>query len=194
MSPDRAAVDHLLDGRAALVREIERLSAAVGELDGVIAKLRPESPVTPAARAEIRRTVTSTRTAPAKPRTRQSTATPAGKSIRVRILDMLAAEDRDFPLTEIIERIRAAGISAHDDAVRSIAVKLLREGRVERVGRGRYRIAGPEPSAADLAADSDRGPSGPEDDNVTADPDASVEPERYTPPLNLTQPWAGASG
>ena len=63
------------------------------------------------------------------------------KSIRVHVLEMLAAETRDFGLAEIIDRIHDAGIQAHDDAVRSITIKLMKDGRVERVGRGQYRLA-----------------------------------------------------
>ena len=60
---------------------------------------------------------------------------------------MLAAESRDFGLAEIIDHVHHAGIQAHDDAVRSITIKLMKDGKVERVGRGRTAspaaVAGP---------------------------------------------------
>jgi hypothetical protein len=104
---------------------------------------------------------------------------------------MLGAENREFGLAEIIERVHAAGIQAHDDAVRSITIKLMKDGRVERVGRGQYRLArrgggtrstgsaAPEPSATPEPA----APTAP------PDPQPEPEPENYTPPLNLGQPW-----
>lgn len=132
----------------------------------------------------------------------------APKSIRVHVLDMLAAEDRDFGLAEMIDNIHAAGIQAHDDAVRSITIKLMKDGQVERVGRGQYRLARRgNPSATGTSA-----PVGPADATTSAEPQPDAEPEpalaaqpgqagnadsagaaesaeSYTPPLNLGQAW-----
>lgn len=232
MPDDRTVLDHLLEGREALRREVERLTAAIAELDTVIgqiggasrrvlaatgadvpsdepvnppAEVEPESPQpaspvsartgrAPAKRTAARRTPANGGRTSAAP-----TAAPP-KSIRVQVLDMLAAEDRDFGLAEIIDRIHAAGIQAHDDAVRSITIKLMKDGRVERVGRGQYRLArrggnratqaaatpspgvspGASPAASDAAESTSPEPSA---------PDPEPEPENYTPPLNLGQPW-----
>lgn len=130
----------------------------------------------------------------------------APKSIRVHVLDMLAAEDRDFGLAEIVDNIHAAGIQAHDDAVRSITIKLMKDGQVERVGRGQYRLA------RRGTATSTSAPVGPADATTGAEPQPDAEPEpalaaqpgqagnadsagaaesaeSYTPPLNLSQAW-----
>jgi hypothetical protein len=118
MSDHAEVLEHLLEGRRALVVEVERLTTAIKELDSVIDRVRDAQDVPAAATASRRAT----------------------KSIRIHVLEMLTAEDRTFALAEIIDRIHRAGIVAHDDAVRSITVKLLKDGQVERVGRGRYRL------------------------------------------------------
>lgn len=147
MSDSRTALEHLLVGRDTLAREVTRLTAALAELDSAIVRIsaadstgavsrgpRAAKPAGGAARARTGRAKTGrSRTGPVK-------------SIRVHVLEMLAAQDRWFAMSEIIEGIRAQGISAHDDAVRSIAVKLMNSGEVERVGRGRYRLARPHGS------------------------------------------------
>lgn len=228
MSPDRTVLEHLLDGRNALVLEVNRLTAAIDELDSVIGQiggavtatvgdasnavdLRPREPVNsrpqveataPSAPSRATTATTGTSTA-AKPAGRPRKATPAKpstsrrkrgtqeapaagqKSIRVHVLEMLAAEDRDFGLAEIIDRIHGQGIQAHDDAVRSITIKLMKDGRVERVGRGLYRLAGrparnaPSPSA-DAASSEQSEPTQPEVQAPVAN---------YVPPLNLGQAW-----
>jgi hypothetical protein len=183
MPEDRTYLDHLLQGRAALVTEIDRLTAAKTELDSLIARIadRPQPSTTkpvasqaaPGATAGAFRPVTSTRRRSTG--TRRKSIDKTEKSIRVRVLELLEAEDRDFGLAEIIGRIREAGVQAHDDAVRSITVKLMKDGSVERVGRGHYRLArgsNPAPGAA-VAAEAANGPAS------------------YPPPLNLAQPWDG---
>lgn len=156
MSDARSVLGHLLEGRAALVAEVDRLSVAIHDLDAVIARLggdgtptsaatRPSmaDPATPPA-AMLQRGVAPRRTAarrrPARSVPRVS-AGGGGKSIRVHVLEMLESEQRHMGLAEIIDRVHAAGIQAHDDAVRSITVKLMKDGKVERVGRGQYRLA-----------------------------------------------------
>jgi hypothetical protein len=231
MPDDRTVLDHLLEGREALRREVERLTAAIAELDTVIGQIggasrrvlaadgadvpadepvnppaevepeppQPTSPVSgrtgraPAKRPAGRRAPASGRRASA------ASSSEPPKSIRVHVLDMLAAEDRDFGLAEIIDRIHAAGIQAHDDAVRSITIKLMKDGRVERVGRGQYRLArrgsgnrapqeAPASSAPSSPAPATSAPSAPEPS--APEPSApEPEPESYTPPLNLGQPW-----
>lgn len=195
MSTDRVALDHLLNGRAALVSQIERLTVAVGQLDGVIDRLRAEQPAGPVESGSSqpnrpgqpnrtdRQPVTSLRS-------RTASNGQNGKSIRTRVLEMLATEERDFSLTEIIERIRAVGIQAHDDAIRSITVKLMRDGHVERVGRGRYRLTrvAENNGVDDIDLDEDRFETDPTVEPVI---EPTIEPERYTPPLNLTEPWTG---
>jgi hypothetical protein len=143
MPDNPSALDHLLEGREALNQEIERLSSAIEELDAVIERLggrRPGSTPPRAGVQQLRTRATSTAVAPARLSGRGAGAGQP-RSIRMHVLDMLAAEDRDFGLAEIIERVHDAGIQAHDDAVRSITIKLMKDGRVERVGRGQYRLA-----------------------------------------------------
>ena len=174
MPEDRTVLDHLLEGRNALEREVARLTAAIEQLDSVLGRLgtnvaRSSDPA-PAASAEPVNPpadappvevppVEVARAAPAEvaaPRARAARKAPTAKnarsrrtdptsqppkSIRVHVLEMLAAENREFGLAEIIDRIHDAGIQAHDDAVRSITIKLMKDGRVERVGRGQYRLA-----------------------------------------------------
>jgi hypothetical protein len=205
MPADRTVLDHLIEGREALLREIQRLTTAKEELDAVIGRLG----VGDAASASGRGTVTTrsalsdgtmaassptgrkrTRGA-AKKAARRSAPRSAGdgsKSIRVHVLEMLATEDRDFGLTEIIGRIHGAGIQAHDDAVRSITIKLMKDGTVERVGRGQYRLARREASPAATASISDETPVGPPsaEASLTETTDASAS---TPPPLNLAQPW-----
>jgi hypothetical protein len=207
MSADRTVLEHLLEGRDALLREIQRLTDAKKELDSVIARIgdgpdptadgaAPDGPVTGGAPTSGR-----------EPRTRlgAGTSRPAGrtpsraaakkasrraadrsgaapKSIRLHVLEMLAAEDREFGLAEIIARIHAEGIPAHDDAVRSITVKLMKDGSVERVGRGHYRLAR-RPGAATPVS------TGPASAAGTSKPEQAAQPAAYPPPLNLAQPW-----
>jgi hypothetical protein len=195
MSPDRTVLDHLLEGREALVQEVDRLTTAINELDAVIGRLGGGASaiaadgVPVAAESAARQPVNASgervrTTRPARARSggrkmatrrsggRRGVDGDAPKSIRVRILEMLAAEDRTFGLAEIIERIHGAGIQAHDDAVRSITIKLMRDGRVERVGRGQYRLttSGARPETPEPAPTSE-------------------VPVSYPPPLNLAQPW-----
>jgi hypothetical protein len=164
MAQARTALDHLLDARTVLVDEARRLAASLTELDSLITNMGGQDrldgaedappvsgdPVNPAARtaAAPRATARATSRRPANRRstTRKALARPAAdgaapKSIRLHVLEMLGAEDRDFGLAEIIDRVHDAGIQAHDDAVRSITIKLMKDGRVERVGRGQYRLA-----------------------------------------------------
>ena len=200
MSPDRIVLNHLLEGRQALVTEVERLTAAIRDLDVVIDRVsdadnggsRPSvddfEPVTArtlrtarsrSARKPVGRRSTTRRTAPV--------GSDGQKSIRVLVLEMLAAEEREFGLAEIIDRIHAAGIDAHDDAVRSITIKLMKDGRVERVGRGQYRLAGHIDERSDHEP-SDHEPS----DHEPSDhePAAPSTPEDAQPTaLNLAQAW-----
>ena len=125
-------LEHLLEGRAALVAEVDRLSAAIADLDVVISRLGGDGAASAAAPADPRRV-------PGRPAA--TSGERNGKSIRVHVLEMLAAEQREMGLAEIIDRVHAAGIRAHDDAVRSITIKLMKDGKVERVGRGHYRLA-----------------------------------------------------
>lgn len=204
MSSDRTVVEHLLDGRRALVLELERLTKAVAELDSVIDRIGGSvafgdpglvdgSRSQPVSGAGSATRSSGTRTARSAGRARKSgagkrTGAESGngqKSIRVHVLEMLAAEDRDFGLAEIIDRIHAAGIQAHDDAVRSITIKLMKDGQVERVGRGMYRLAG-RPSAAN----STSSPTDAPEPQATQDRQAAGTPvDDYVPPLNLNQPW-----
>jgi hypothetical protein len=223
MPDDRTVLDHLLDGRDALLQEVTRLTAAIEQLDSVLgrigasdrgqgngtaapglgqpatitttatmvttesaagqpataapaeqvaaepvnppAEVEPDPTPTPAPRSAVKATKAPSRVAkkaPAKAAVKAPAKSPAKaaaksaqksapravgrsgeppKSIRVHVLEMLAAENRDFGLAEIIDRVHDAGIQAHDDAVRSITIKLMKDGRVERVGRGQYRLA-----------------------------------------------------
>lgn len=212
MPSDRTVVEHLLDGRKALVLEVERLTLAIGELDAVIGRIggsvpfggsgpgdgSPTQPVntagsgaTAGARASARRATRSTgRSRQAGTSGKQITNDGAGgqKSIRVHVLEMLAAENRDFGLAEIIDRIHDEGIQAHDDAVRSITIKLMKDGQVERVGRGMYRLADPaSTSSSATPADSPDAPT--DNPEAPADsPDAPADsPEAPdTEPANAT--------
>ena len=105
------------------------------------------------------------------------------KSIRIHVLELLAADDRDFGMAEIIERIHSLGVRAHDDAVRSITVKLMKDGTVLRVGRGRYRLA---ERPANPTSDGGAGPhrAGPHD----------LVGRRSPRALNLAQPWNRPEG
>jgi hypothetical protein len=220
MSAEPTVLHHLHDGRDALALEIARLTAALADLDAVIATLggRPAAESTDdttvdAIRSALAENGTFDPDAPAggpvappvvghtRPRNRPAAPKNAGpaRSIRERVLDMLAEQDRSFGLAEIIDRIRADGVRAHDDAVRSITVKLMKDGRVERVGRGQYRLAaaarrgsnregatGQDATGQD--ATGQRGaPEPPEPDAHGALPEESDLPP--TPPLNLAAPW-----
>jgi predicted alternative tryptophan synthase beta-subunit len=189
MSETGTVLEHLLIGREALVVEIQRLTTAIEELDAVIVRVggsSADSPTgEPATRQAVsaagasRKTRPSTRAA-APPRSRRSGSAGASrkspdgtKSIRVHVLEMLGEEQRDYGLAEIIDRIHAAGIKAHDDAVRSITIKLMKNGTVERVGRGQYRLARR---------------AAPEQSTDPASTEQPV-PDSYPPALNLGQPW-----
>jgi hypothetical protein len=172
MPADRIVLDHLLEGREALQREVLQLTAAIEQLDAVLGLLGSSTatpadgsvaapvptrelvaapaaaePVNPPVEVEASGTVRARSRVTRKPPTKRSSrprAVGSGeppKSIRVHVLEMLEAENREFGLAEIIDRVHDAGIQAHDDAVRSITIKLMKDGRVERVGRGQYRLA-----------------------------------------------------
>jgi hypothetical protein len=219
MSPARTVLDHLLAGRAALVLEVERLSSAITELDAVIDRVGGSAPldgipapapttstgasepVLAASPATNGRAAGRPRTTPARGGGQRSGRSGAragaqpAKSIRVHVLEMLAAEDRDFGLAEIIDRIHRAGIKAHDDAVRSITIKLMKDGKVERVGRGHYRLADHDSGAAATprSTEPDPAPDAIDDgsaDDLSPDDQAAADPgPAYPPPLNLSQPW-----
>jgi hypothetical protein len=150
MSQPQAVLTHLLEGREELAREVLRLTTAINELDAVIARVRgTAAPVaaTSATPGRPARPASAPRAGSAGPSGRHSTsgrtgagAGGGGKSIRVQVLEILADDDRSFAMTEIIDRIHDAGTTAHDDAVRSITTKLMKDGQVERVGRGQYRL------------------------------------------------------
>ncbi|WP_375500070.1 hypothetical protein [uncultured Jatrophihabitans sp.] len=237
MPEDRTVLDHLLEGRDALQREVARLTAAIDELDSVLGRIgstaRRDTPANPSAGlngntdpgttdsyarsatpvtaphaatvepvnppvevepepATVRSRPRAVRKAPAKKGPRQqrpgATSTEPPKSIRVHVLEMLQAENREFGLAEIIDRVHDAGIQAHDDAVRSITIKLMKDGRVERVGRGQYRLAR-RGSAARASAAVATAPrvteSAPEPVTATPQPDvqgpvaAAPEPTTY---------------
>lgn len=221
MPDSRTVQEHLLDAREALEREVERLTSAIAGLDVVIGQVggasRPVAPpsavnsangkpVNAAAAAEkparsARASAARGSRGPAKRTTarrpsgsRSSAAAEPPTSIREHVLDMLAAEDRDFGLAEIIDRVHDAGIQAHDDAVRSITIKLMKDGSVERVGRGQYRLARRAPrggtegsTAANNGAAAATVDGQPSESRAPETP--GPEPEDYTPPLDLGQPW-----
>jgi hypothetical protein len=197
MPEDRTYLAHLLHGREALIAEIRRLTQARDELDALIDRIgrdAPSSSVQPVdvpdvSAAQVVKSRTPARRESAGARGRSGRRTGGSergqKSIRMRVLEMLEAEDREFGLAEIIQRIQDAGIKAHDDAVRSITIKLMKDGTVERVGRGQYRLvrrgnaSATRPAAAAPSADA-------------ADAaDATPASSSYPPPLNLAQPWDG---
>lgn len=203
MADDRTVLDHLLQGREALQREVDRLTSAIAELDTVINDIGGAGRrVAPAIGVEPDDAFGSRDVEPLETgrglakRATLGRATDVGeppKSIRIRVLEMLAAEPRDFTMAEIIDRVRDAGIHAHDDAVRSITIKLMKDGSVERVGRGQYRLARPEAGAAvaviaESFEDELIGETTGDDDDIAA----SAESEAYTPPLNLGEPWEPA--
>jgi hypothetical protein len=212
MSREPTVLEHLLEGREALVREIERLTGARAELDAVIARIGgaeadsasvSPQPVTAGAAAGptgVGRPASQRHRSPAKKSVRRSAARGgAPKSIRVHVLEMLGSEDREFGLSEIIDRIRAEGIQAHDDAVRSITIKLMKDGSVQRVGRGQYRLgsrtgidasAPPTPPAATDAAETVPAATGHDGDGS---PETAGAPDS-PPPLNLSQPWSPPPG
>jgi hypothetical protein len=206
MAQARTALDHLLDARTVLVDEARRLAASLTELDSLITNMGGQDrlagaeeappingdPVNAAARTASgpRATARATSRRPANRRStaRKAPARPAAdgaapKSIRVHVLEMLANEDRDFGLAEIIDRVHDAGIQAHDDAVRSITIKLMKDGRVERVGRGQYRLA----RRGGVARPSVEEETGSEQAGDDAPPADTLD---YSPPLNLNQPWS----
>jgi hypothetical protein len=227
MSTDRTVLEHLLDGREALVLEVDRLTTAIEELDAVIGRVGGTAqfagtlPDASARSATGRRDGTAVnsgragrapaevesgkRSARSRPRSaakrsaakrspgKAGTGNEPPKSIRIRVLEMLEAEDREFGLTEIIERIRVAGIRAHDDAVRSITVKLMKDGKVERVGRGQYRLSrrGPVSGAAMWATTS---PAAELADGSVRTAAETTGPVGFTPSLNLSQPWESPRG
>lgn len=202
MSPPASVLAHLLQGRAALAVEVSRLMSAIDDLDAVIARVSggdladdvdsepaaddAQSPeggaasVHPSSASSTGRRVSSRRHGGRIAATSSAARNPAEggsapRSIRLHVLDMLGAENRDFALSEIIDRIHAAGIQAHDDAVRSITIKLMKDGSVERVGRGQYRLAAG--LGSDAAASVPQAP-------------ASEATRSYPLPLNLDQSWA----
>lgn len=230
MSAPLTVVEHLLEGRDALVLEVRRLTAAIDELDAVIVRVGGEdrrpaplgnpgaSPATAARKSPEHVNLqpgTETSAAPSRMRPGAGKATPrkaqrtparqsvpgrrarSPKSIREHVLDMLAAEDRDFGLTEIIDRIHGQGIAAHDDAVRSITIKLMKDGTVERPSRGLYRLARTDGVASSQTSEPAADPAPlavPEGEptRVVAEQAATPSPAGaadYTPPLNLGQPW-----
>lgn len=205
MLEDRNVLEHLLEGRGALVREVQRLTAALSDLDAVIGQLGGTS-------AHLSQNATSTArggnvsAANGSSASRSSTSRRASgravdsgesgsKSIRVHVLEMLAAEDREFGLAEIIDRVHETGIQAHDDAVRSITTKLMKDGKVERVGRGQYRLARRRSAVrsaplVDVSAGTNPLELTPEVAGATAVATASdAGTPTYTPPLNLGRPW-----
>lgn len=135
----------------------------------------------PSAGGRARKATSPTpRSSSAKRATQRRSSGGGQKSIRVHVLEMLASENRDFGLAEIIDRIHGAGITAHDDAVRSITIKLMKDGQVERVGRGQYRLAaGPRG-----AASADPAPT-PDPQPASNDP----APDATAASLNLATPW-----
>ncbi len=229
MSSPQAILAHLLEGREELLREVQRLTTAIAELDTVIGRVGGPGAVdglvtpaqlpasgaaaTPAAQVETpnsssgKRSArkTSARGKPARSagratarssaarkqvRSAAAARTSAGgsgqKSIRIHVLEMLESENRDFGLAEIIDRIHGKGIEAHDDAVRSITTKLMKDGQVERVGRGQYRLtrggaahdsAASRSDAPAAGASSRAAEGGPEPMTASAPPAApAVEP------------------
>lgn len=151
-------IEQLTETISQLVATIEQRSTAIAALDGVIGLVDAgfDPPAVPSVRSYSlarSQTVSAPSSAPAARTPRKATAAKAAparsrrssgeapKSIRVHVLEMLAAENREWGLSEIIDRVHEAGIQAHDDAVRSITIKLMKDGRVERVGRGQYRLA-----------------------------------------------------
>jgi hypothetical protein len=211
MAQARTALDHLLDARAALVDEAQRLATTIADLDSLIGTVGGQdrlaeaddapvpaaepvktaatvAPARTATRATTRRSVS--RRGPAKKAAdrpaRSGGSGEPPKSIRVHVLEMLAAENRDFGLAEIIDRVHDAGIQAHDDAVRSITIKLMKDGRVERVGRGQYRLARRGGRNAEPAAPAADEPTGPAATAPDGPPEGTLD---YSPPLNLNEPW-----
>jgi predicted transcriptional regulator len=205
MADDRTVLEHLLDGREALQREVERLTAAIAELDAVIShiggagrRVAPAIGVEPDGDALGSRDVEPLQTGRGLAKRanlgRSADTGEPPKSIRIRVLEMLAAEDRDFTLAEIIDRVHDAGIQAHDDAVRSITIKLMKDGSVERVGRGQYRLARPGAAPADAAVavlpePIDEQVTGEDEFGSESDDEPTESREAYMPPLNLGEPW-----
>jgi hypothetical protein len=226
MAQARTALDHLLDARAVLVDEAQRLAASLADLESLIGSMggadrlddadgtsHGSNPVKAAAVASARTATRSTarksvsrRSATRRPPTRSAGSGEAPKSIRVHVLEMLAADNRDFSLAEIIDQVHDAGIQAHDDAVRSITIKLMKDGRVERVGRGQYRLARrgganrpadeasveapvdetPAESTAVESTAVDSSAESTEEPTAAGPPDGTLD---YSPPLNLNEPW-----
>jgi hypothetical protein len=178
MSETGTVLEHLLTGRAALVEEVARLSTAIAELDAVISRVAGSASggaatVREPVSAARPKAATSARSRSRRTGSRAARSAGGTKSIRVHVLEMLAEEDRDYGLTEIIDRIHGAGIKAHDDAVRSITTKLMKDGQVQRVARGQYQLTARP--AAQQPADPMNGPH--------------ADPATYPPSLNLGQPW-----
>lgn len=243
MTESRTVLEHLLDGRDALVEDVKRLTVAIDELDSVIARIggdalrqpatygdrsaaaaaaattpvdasglrNSRSPAVQAAqpvstngrRSSAPRKVSAkaARTAPTRKAAAVKAPVQAGeapRSIRLHVLDMLGAEDRPFGLAEIIDRIHDQGIQAHDDAVRSITIKLMKDGKVERVERGQYRLArrGSDASTTVPTPDETIAPTqttpveAPATTPAQAPARAQSAATGYPSPPNLGVPWS----
>jgi hypothetical protein len=145
---DLSAIDHLLLGRAGLVRERDRLNAAIAAIDAVVTDVK--TPLATTAAPQPPAQPTDTADLPLPP--------PTGKvpSVREGILIVLGSEDREFSLREVIDKVALLGVQAQDDTVRSIVIKLLGRAKIIRPRRGMYRL----PPRLDAETPGDTGVSG----------------------------------
>lgn len=135
MDSNLSAVDHLLLGREALLRQSRAIDEAVGAIDRVLTALAlaPE-----ATRAPVADKVIAGGDTIAPP-----VATPQGvPTVREAIVIALQRDGGAMKTSNIIAAVRRQGVEAVDDSVRSLLIKLLKTGRIERPRHGFYALAG----------------------------------------------------
>lgn len=159
-----SGVDHLLLGRDALLRQRDELTRAIEALDTVLRRFG----VTPGADSAVGTTATAGNA---------GNGGGSAPSVREAILQVLTSEDRTFSMAEIIATVKSYGTKAQDDTIRSIIIKRMNVGEVERAGRGHYRLPRPEntesPAVTGLSvSETTTSTDGGEDhDPATAHPD-----------------------
>jgi len=126
-----SALEHLRLARAALEQQRREVSDAISALDRVMAGM--DGAQGGAIRMDGRGSLVVGEGASKSP----------NMTVREAITRTVASRAGNFSMKQLIDGVHAQGLAVQDDAVRSIAIKMLRSGHLERPGRGVYSAASP---------------------------------------------------
>lgn len=166
MTTDDETMEHMLLGRAGLIRkrnELDALIADMGDmivyLGGSLEDVAPVAPTSPPARPSA----DPPESAPRHP----DASAGEPPTTREAVLGVLRAGGRTMSMSEIVAHAPEFGTTAQPDTIRSVLTKMVKSGVLERPSHGQYRLATPDCGDPEGESSTESTAGSPPDDEVS---------------------------